>query len=229
MDYFEREERRRRIIGWIMLAGLVLLIAFGCVRNCRKGIVVGMGETFLYQRSETLYSNETSQAVVTRDGETVHCELTLPWLSRSAVIAPTGNRAEGYPEYQVTLDSGSVVTGGLYVFGFYNPDWPSDPLIIGGDMDEIPDHWAAKYIMEAAFGELKTNGSGWLVFFGALIYFVGMLAWLFPDQMHSFGNIKNIMYQNAELTADGVVMVQVGGIVVMILGALMALRLIPGL
>ena len=227
MDYFEREERRRRIIGWMMLAGLVLLIIFGCMRNCRRGITAGVD--FLYRRTDTLYSDGTSHIALGTIGEQVLCEMSLRGYAQSAVITATGNRRDGNPEYQVELENGSVVTGYLTPSGtFYNHDWQLPVIITVGDDYELRDEWVAGCAVKAAFGDEETNGSGWFVFLGALFYGIGMLMWLFPEQTHeltSFG--RRLMYQDASLTADGVVMVQVAGIVVMLLGAALGLRLLP--
>lgn len=237
MACYDREERRRKVIAGVMIAGLVLLIVFGWQRNCRKGIV--LGDMVLYRQSKSLYSSDNAQITVNKEEDSYFCELTTGSESRSAEIVETedvsvgGAFQRGNPVYQVTFDDGTVVTGYRSTYGdFYNPDWPleSHMSVTVGDQIDLSDEMTAQLMMKAAFGDTESNGSGWLVFFGALIYVMGMLGWLFPEQMHEFTNLgKRVMYQDADLTDAGVMLMKMSSIVIMALGIFLALRLFPGI
>ncbi len=130
----------------------------------------------------------------------------------------------------LTFDDGAIIEG----------TWFSDDILL--DKDGLPLGWANGFMSadgnavrvisnealsnvfcKIALGKTEQNGSIGVVLVGGLIYILGALSFLYPEKVHFFGN--RWRYKNAELSDDGIFMEKFGGIIGMVLGAIMVINL----
>ena len=217
----------------LILAGIFLLmIVIGCVRNLRQGIYIF--DEFLVQKSENLYRSGKDEIRLIRAADGTTFELTFNGITKRATLVWSKSTKLFDLEHDyatITFDDGTVVEG----------TWFRDSQLL--DQDRMPISWAmddmisfsgvsemtgfdagglAVLLCRLDHGDTEQNGTLYFVLLGALLYVIGVLNFLYPDMMHFMGS--RWRYRNAELSDDGRLAEQVGGVVCMIVGFLAAIN-----
>ena len=217
----------------LILAGIFLfMIIVGCVRNFREGIYIL--DDFLVQKSEDYFKSGKDEIRLIRASDGTTFELTFNGVTKRATLVWSKSTEFLNVEHDyasVTFDEGVVAEG----------IWFSDSMLMGLDrmplsftMDEkirfsngkkISSFEAAKLaevLCRLDLGDTEKNGDFRLVLMGGLLYVIGALVFLYPDKMHFMGS--RWQYKNAELSDDGRLAEQAGGVVMMIVGFVAAIN-----
>jgi len=217
----------------LILAGIFLfMIIVGCVRNFREGIYIL--DDFLVQKSEDYFKSGKDEIRLIRAADGTTFELTFNGVTKRATLVWSKSTEFLNVEHDyasVTFDEGVVAEG----------IWFSDSMLMGLDrmplsftMDEkirfsngkkISSFEAAKLaevLCRLDLGDTEKNGDFRLVLMGGLLYVIGALVFLYPDKMHFMGS--RWQYKHAELSDDGRLAEQAGGVVMMIVGFVAAIN-----
>ena len=77
--------------------------------------------------------------------------------------------------------------------------------------------------MSVGLGHGTENGSGAFIILAIVVYVIGALTFLYPEKMFFLGS--RWQFKNPELSEDGKMMEQFGGVVLMIVGFVIALNI----
>ena len=217
----------------LILAGIFLfMIIVGCVRNLREGIYIL--DDFLVQKSEDYFKSGKDEIRLIRAADGTTFELTFNGVTKRATLVWSKSTEFLNVEHNfasVTFDEGVVAEG----------IWFSDSMLMGLDgmplsfeMDEkirfsnekksssFEAAKLAEVLCRLDLGDTEKNGDFRLVLMGGLLYVIGALVFLYPDKMHFLGS--RWQYKHAELSDDGRLAEQAGGVVMMIVGFVAAIN-----
>ncbi|MBQ6833417.1 MAG: hypothetical protein IJO55_03240 [Lachnospiraceae bacterium] len=217
----------------LILAGIFLfMIIVGCVRNFREGIYIL--DDFLVQKSEDYFKSGKDEIRLVRASDGTTFELTFNGVTKRATLVWSKSTEFLNVEHDyasVTFDEGVVAEG----------IWFSDSMLMGLDrmplsftMDEkirfsngkksssFEAAKLAEVLCRLDLGDTEKNGDFRLVLMGGLLYVIGALVFLYPDKMHFMGS--RWQYKHAELSDDGRLAEQAGGVVMMIVGFVAAIN-----
>jgi len=215
----------------IMLIVLILLLIPSGFVNLTRGVHMGdyfyTGDRFYMPRdnkndSWTYRAADGYSVLLDWSGDGTFCSVNAGNTNCDVQLDWKGDQA------RLEFDDGTVLegrwTGKDLIDKDGRPLWMNDDEsmihIIVGDEPEPP---LRKYTIACGLcrmdrKELEPFGSGWMLLLGAVIYVLGMLNILYPEQMYFLGN--RWRYRNAELSDAGYMMQFFGGIVLLILGVI---------
>jgi len=217
----------------LILCGIFLvMIVVGCMRNLRQGIYIF--DDFLIQKSKDHFKKGKDEIRLIRAEDGTTFELVFHGAARRATLvwSKSTELFDVEQDYAtVIFDDGTVVEG----------TWFSNDQLLGSDL--MPVSWSvdetihfsggskmtgfdagglAELLCRLDRGDTESNGDFLLVFFGSLIYIIGALTFLYPDKMYFMGS--RWKYKQAELSDDGRLAQQAGGVVMMIVGFVAAIN-----
>lgn len=215
------EKRGDRCILALIIITAVLAAAFSGWRNLRKGIF--LGNDFFYRVEESLYQKNSANYIrsVPEDG------------GAGFVIFLNGK--EQTASLQRQEDFVSITYGdGTVIEAVWNGQWFCDretgypmtfdvAVTFGDEIPEIGKPAISNALCRIVWGDLEPRGSAALILVGGLLYALGAVSFLFPNQAHFF--LRRWAYRQAELSEDGVLAEKIGGVVGMAVGVVVMLGL----
>lgn len=204
----EKRKKQIRLIGVILLA-VVSLLAGGYL-TLRKGVYVG--EDFFYRINGTRYEKNKSNYI----------ERALN--DKFKLISDFGEKTVSVysDEDKITFD----FSDGFSATGLWNGDeftdleglpfgwdnisvWSNEPV-------EISDEAYCQTLCRIYMGKEETISAWYLQAIGVLVYIMGIVIILYPDEAHFF--LEKWRYKEPELSDLGRLLEQIGGLAVVILG-----------
>lgn len=217
-----KEQKGKRWIFIAIIGVAVLAVAFSGWRNLRKGIF--LANDFFYRVDDSLYQNDSINYIRTapKDGG-VGFTILLNGKEQSATLPKKGDLAS------IIYDDGTVIEG------VWNGQWFTDPetglpmefgevtiTVTAGDESFLTPQPGKPAISNAlcriAWSDLEQRGNIALLFIGGILYALGAVSFLFPNEAHFF--LRGWAYKKAELSESGIFMEKIGGILAMAVGAL---------
>lgn len=214
----------------VVLIGIFVVLAIiGCFRNLRTGIFVG--DKFLYERENGYYrSGDNEIRMIKGDGFTsfqiiLHGETRnagLVW-SRSDVL-----HGMEHDYATIKFEDGTVVEGTWFADGML-VDEEGLPLYWGiavfTDMQDrvrVSNEELSEVLCKLDLGMTHKNGSISAIICGSFVYLIGVLVYLYPEEMYFLGS--RWRYKNAELSYDGILMQMFSAVVMMIIAAVVMIN-----
>lgn len=201
------------VVGAVIVAAISLYV--GWYFTLREGVYVG--DDFYYKISEDKFEHDGSNYIEKTTDNTYH-----------VVIDPN--------EKDINMD----VKDNTIAFSFpdgkkYNLNWSGDHLIntsgmpflysyVSGDQSQLPNEEYCKFLSEIYFDKTDTISLWGVSVVGILMYALGMLLLLFPEQMYFLS--RKSMYKNAELSDSGIFIQKLCGAVLMLFGIVLMTGLI---
>lgn len=218
----------------ILILLFVILLVFGLWRNVRRGIYVG--DFFLYRKDASWYKNASDEIRMSREEDRTFFTINYDGEEKSAeLIWNVEEAADSILQDQkyatITFGDGSVVEGkwdnnqfGMLVDEDGLPlEWGEVTVTIAGERPEISDVSWSNALCRMDLGLTEKNGEIWFVVIGAICYILGVLNFLYPEQMYFL--FSRWKYARAELSDVGIAVEKIGAVVVMIMGAVFMMRL----
>lgn len=210
------EKRVDRRVLALIIGIAVLALIFSGWRNLRKGVF--LGNDFFFRTEESLYQRNAvnyirSAATESGTGFTI----ILNGEEHSANLQRDGDFAS------ITFDDGTTFEGAWDGQWFYDKQ-TGLPMEFGGGVtvvvgDQIPSTGKpaiSNALCRIAWGDLEQRGHVSLLLVGSLLYALGAVTFLFPNEAHFF--LRRWAYQNAELSETGLFMEKAGGVAGMVVG-----------
>ncbi|MBQ7795521.1 MAG: hypothetical protein IJ374_03055 [Lachnospiraceae bacterium] len=223
-------QMKKKTVG-IMVGFLALLLVIGCWRNLRPGIFVG--DKFLVKKSEEYFkSGDDEIRMIKGDGFT-NFQIVMDGEEKTAGLVWSRNdRMYGieHDYAEITFSDGTVIAGTWFTNMMLVNDKGTplillnNPIVISINDEVVPisNETLSNVLCRLDLGMIERNGSGAFVVVGALVYVLGAVTILYPETMHFLGS--RWRYRNAELSEDGKMMEQFGGVICMIFGFLVAMN-----
>lgn len=219
MQKMEKMKRMKNGYVIAMLALFLFALAFSGWRNCRRGIFIG--DDFFYKMSDTLYKSGENMISLQKNGDATQYSIQLNGEKQSAVSQWNGDRAT------VTYEDGTVIAGAWNEgsdWGLYGEDGVplaftagnGITITVGDEAVPIGKTALANALCRIDRKETESRGSLGATAAGAVLYLIGALIFLYPNEAHFL--FRKWAYQQAELSDAGLFMEKSGGIVVMIAG-----------
>ena len=236
MGYCTNEEQKLKKQAILLSAILGVLLVLGLWINLRQGVYVG--EDFLARKSEYLYQKGSNAIEMVKQSESAQFQTSFGGVEESAVM--TWTEADSpYGKYWVTVtfDDGEVREGiwgqGGELIGDSGMSLRMEGMFFGDETISITFETSQDYGMsqtpkvgkltlaetfcKIVFEEYTRAGSVGLVLIGAVMYIVGALGFLFPEEMHFL--FDRWRYYQPELSDAGIWWEKCGAVGVMVLGA----------
>lgn len=87
-------------------------------------------------------------------------------------------------------------------------------ITINGQESPMSRYAMAATLTRMAFGAVEHRGSFWLSLMGAILYLLGAVTFLYPEQAHFF--LSRWQYEHAELSDAGILAERIGAVVAMV-------------
>jgi len=206
----------------ILIAGVAILAAvFSGWRNLRKGFF--LGNDFFYRVDDSLYQKNSMNYIRTApEDDSIGFTIFLNGKEQSATLQKQGDMVS------ITYDDGTVIKG------IWNGQWFSDaetglPMEFGEDTVivtagnepfstlQLGKPAISNALCRIAWSDLEQRGDIFLLLIGGLLYALGAVSFLCPNEAHFF--LRRWAYQKAELSESGILMEKIGGILAMAVGA----------
>lgn len=199
----------------ILILTLILLV-LACPAvwlNVRRGVSVG--DVMLYEKERgALYKNRENSVSLQRMPDSTAFDIRLKSESLTVRLVWQGDQAT------FTFDDGTVISG-IWT-GAYLRDEEGLPISLrdgititfNGQETTIGKNALCEDLCRMDRSLSEPYGHIGLVLAGALLYTLGAATLLFPEEMHFFGS--RWKYAHAELSDDGRMMQQLGGVVGML-------------
>lgn len=195
-----------------VLVAIVSLLS-GWYYTLRKGVYVG--DDFYYKVSDMKYKKDQSNyierisdsdfALVSDTGEKT---VSLKFHNDLATFDfSDGKSVEGY------FDD---ATGNLRDKEGMPIGWDSIQILVGDEPKKISDRTYCVPLFQIYFNKGETRGSWYLQILGIILYILGIITVLYPNEIHFF--LSSWKYDYPELSESGLLMERIGGIVECLIG-----------
>lgn len=236
MSYCTNEEKKLKKQAILLSVILGVLLVLGLWVNLRQGVYVG--EDFLARKNEVLYQKGSNTIKMVKQSESAQFETSFGGVKESAVMTWTETDSP-YGKYRVTVtfNDGEVREGiwgrdgelmgdsgmSLWMEGMFFSD---EPITITYESSQnygmsqspkVGKLTLANTFCKIVFEENVRAGAVGLVLIGAVMYIVGALGFLFPEQMHFLFN--RWRYYQPELSDAGIWWEKAGAVCLMCVGA----------
>lgn len=210
----EKMKKNKSVI--VLLALFVIALAFSGWRNFRKGVYIG--DDFFYKKGETLYQNGENTISFQRSGGVTQFTVFMNGEQQTAEMKWDGDHAA------ITYGDGAVVKGswdGQRLLGedgiplIYSLD--EITVTIGNEIVPVGKGTLSNVLCRLDRNETENRGFGMMIAVGTILYLIGALTFLFPNESHFF--LRRWAYRETELSEEGLLAEKIGGIVAMIAGA----------
>lgn len=242
-NYDTNEEQKLKRQAIVLSVILGVLVVLGLWINLRQGVSVG--EDFLHRKSEVLYRKGKDTVEMVKQPESARVEAFLDGEKYSAVMTWSETDSP-YGKYQVrvTFSDGEVKEGiwgrdgellgtsgmALWMEGLVSGDATIKIVAVNGEpyvgnqSRRIGNLTLANAFCQIAFEEPIRAGHAGLVLIGAIMYIVGALGFLFPEEMYFL--FSRWRYYQPELSDAGIWWEKAGAVCAMVVGAVFMLGLI---
>ncbi|MCM1189173.1 MAG: hypothetical protein NC541_07720 [bacterium] len=208
------EDRKRKIlkIGAVLIAVISLLT--GGYFTLRKGIY--LNNDFFRRVSQTRYEHNRSNYIeLTSDGD---------FRIVSDAGERTGNLSSDDSSLHITFSDGTTLTGIWDGEHLTSPnglpwEWGIVTISVNNEPTEISDAAYSQALAKIRFGAYESISAWPVPVLGLLIYFFGVMGFLYPNKMHFL--FRRWMYDNAELSESGIFLEKTGAALAAFLGVLM--------
>lgn len=210
------EKRVDRRVLALIVGIAVLALIFSGWRNLRKGIY--LGNDFFFRAEQTLYRRNAVNSIraLPTEGGTDFV-ITLNGEEQSANLQRDGDLVS------IAFEDGTVFEGAWNGQWFYDRQTglPMEfgegvTVVVGNQIPPIGKPAISNALCRIAWGDLEQRGHVSLLIVGGLLYALGAVTFLFPNEAHFF--LRRWAYQNAELSETGLFMEKAGGVVGMVVG-----------
>lgn len=191
----------------ILALVLLCLLPLSLWLNLRTGVYAG--DHFLPRKGPGQFGGVTMTA---QDGawrftgtvgqETVDALLTAEG-DRITVDLGDGEPLTGAWDGQHLLDESGLPLGVGEVI-----------IVVNGQESPMSRYAMAATLTRMAFGAVEQRGSFWLALMGAVLYLLGAVTFLYPEQAHFF--LSRWQYEHAELSDAGILAERIGAVVAMV-------------
>lgn len=205
------ESRKKQILLIAAAVAAIISLLAGWYFTLRKGVYVG--EKFFYKISTTRYEQNDSNYI-----EQVSD-------SGFEIVSDTGKKTVSVKVERNSLifafSDGTSLTG--VWDGVYLTD--SEGLPVGWDMVQISVNEKPIEVSNATYcqalcriyyGKEETISKWYIQVVGILIYLLGIVSVLYPDEVHFF--LIKWKYNNPELSETGRLLEQIGGVMISVMG-----------
>ena len=190
----------------ILALTLLCLLPLSLWLNLRTGVYAG--DRFLPRKGSGQFGNVTMTA---QDGA---------WRFTGAVGQETVDALLTAEGDRVTVEWGDG--------GFLTGAWDGERLLdenglplgvgeviitINGQSSPMSRYAMAAALTRMAFGAVEHQGSVWMALLGAVLYILGAVTYLYPEQAHFF--LSRWQYEHAELSDAGILAERAGAVVAM--------------
>lgn len=207
----ENTKKKLLLMGAVLIAVVSLLA--GWYFTLRKGIYVG--DEFYYKVSDRKYKkNQTNYierisdndfALVSDTGEKT---VSLKFHNDLATFDfSDGKSYEGYFDEatETFRDKEGMIIG-----------WDSIQIVGGNEPKRISDRTYCAPLFKIYFDEVETRGIWYFQVLGIILYVLGIITVLYPNEVHFF--LISWKYDYPELSESGLLMERIGGIVECLIG-----------
>ena len=201
----------------LLLIGAVLIAVFslltGWYFTLRKGVYVGDDfynkvSDMKYQKNESNYIERISDSEFKLMSDTGERTVSLQFNNNLATFDfSDGKSYEGYfDEVTETFrDKEGMIIG-----------WDSIQIVGGDEPKEISDRSYCVPLFQIYFDEGETRGCWYLQVLGIILYILGIITVLYPNEVHFF--LTSWKYDYPELSESGLLMERIGGIIECLIG-----------
>lgn len=205
MDALKKIALKWKVIAVVVAVASVLC---GWYFTLRVGMFVG--DTFYYRISGGRLARNSHEYIL-KTGEDTYF-LVSDFGEKSVEVTQNGN------DYLFTFSDGENVSGTWNgVFLDDGSDFPFEITVsVNNEPVKISNRTYATAIVHWREGEVELIGSWILLAAGLVIYLLGLASMWFPEEMHFL--FSRWQYANAELSAEGKLAEQFGGLVLCGLG-----------
>lgn len=199
----------------VLLALFVIALAFSGWRNFRKGVYIG--DDFFYKNGETLYQSGENTISIQKSGGVTQFTVWINGEQQTADVEWSGDYAA------ITYGDGNVVAGswdGQRLLGedgiplIYSLD--EITVTIGNEIAPVGKGTLSNALCKIDRNETENRGFGLMLVVGVILYLIGALTFLYPNESHFF--LRRWAYWEAELSEEGLWAEKIGGIIAMIAG-----------
>lgn len=206
----EGNKKRKMLLTGVVLIAIISLAA-GWYFTLRKGIYVG--ENFFYRLRDTRYEqNKSNYIELLSDGDFKIVsdteEKNVSLHSKADVLEfsfADGTSLKGVWDGETLTDSEGFPIG-----------WDEIQVSINGEPAEVSNATYCQSLCRIYFGKEETISVWYMQGLGLLVYILGIVSILYPDEAHFF--LSRWRYHNPELSETGRLMEQIGGVMLSVLG-----------
>lgn len=213
-------DQKQKIRKWctiiILAAVFSVFLISSSWKNFRKGVYIG--DQFFYKISDTLYRNGSSDDIkLQNSGDETEFALLLDGKPQTVQMQWSGDSVE------ILYEDGTVINGrwdGRHICDedgapvVYN--WNELAQIRGGEYARNEKGTVSIALCKISQEETEMRGSIWGTIAGVIIYLIGSLTVLFPNEVYFF--LSRWAYKEPELSAAGMFVQRLCGVVIMIVG-----------
>lgn len=218
------EYRINRRILVLIIGTAVLAAAFSGWRNLRKGVF--LGNDFFYRVEDSFYQKNPVNYIRSEpENDSISFIISLNGKEQAASLIRQGDSVS------IAYDDGTVIEG------IWNGQWFSDKetglpmafspdnitVTVGNQPSQPGKPAISNALCRIVWGDLEQKGSIALLWIGGLLYTLGAVTFLFPNEAHFF--LRKWAYRNAELSESGLLMEKAGGVIAMAVGVVVMLGL----
>lgn len=209
---------------------MVLMIVLGGWRNLRPGIEVG--DEFFVQKSAEYYKKGNDEIRLIKGDGFTDFQMVIDGTPRNANLVWSKRNL-----FDVEYDYAEIKFEDATIEGYWFEsnmlvDNKGVPLIyrsypisvtVNGEKVPISNVALSNILCRLDLGMVQKNGSGAFIILAIVVYVIGALTFLYPEKMFFLGS--RWQFKNPELSEDGKMMEQFGGVVLMIVGFVIALNI----
>ena len=213
----------------LVLTGIfVVLVIIGCFRNLRTGIPVG--DKFLIEREEGYYKSGDNEIRMIKGEGFTNFQIVFHEESMNAALEWSEKKALFGAEHDyaiIRFENGTVVEGTWFADTLVHDDgfpmdWGLTVYTDSQDRVRVSDEALSNVLCKLDLGMTTNNGSVWAIICGGLIYLIGALVWLYPEEMYFLGS--RWRYNKAELSDDGIMMQRFSAILMLVMAAFLMIN-----
>lgn len=207
------DSKRKKILLWAAVAVALFSLLTGWYFTLRKGVYAGGdfyykvdGATYRHNAFNYItFTSDHAFRIVTDGGEL------------------TGEMQTDQDEVEFSFSDGTHVSG-QWNGMFFDSGSVSDFIRIEvGQTDNGPAKPTGRAFTDALYriysGQLETISQAGVSFFGLLIYILGIVNILYPEEIHFLFN--RWRYRSPELSDEGILVESIGGAVICVMGVIM--------
>ena len=207
----ENTKKKLLLMGAVLIAVVSLLA--GWYFTLRKGVYVGDDfyykvSDMKYQKNESNYIERISDSEFKLMADSGEKTVSLQFHNDLATFNFSGGKSyEGYFDEatETFRNKEGMIIG-----------WDSIQIVGGDEPKKVSDRTYCEPLLRIYFDKDETRGSWYLQILGIILYILGIITVLYPNEVHFF--LNSWKYDYPELSESGLLMERVGGIVECLIG-----------
>ena len=207
----ENTKKQLFLMGAVLIAVVSLLA--GWYFTLRKGVYVGDDfyykvSDMKYQKNQSNYIERISDSEFKLVSDTGEKTVSLQFHNDLATFDfPDGKPYEGYFDEatETFRDKEGMIIG-----------WDSIQIVGGDEPKKISDRTYCVPLFQIYFNKGETRGIWYLQVLGIILYILGIVTVLYPNEVHFF--LTRWKYDYPELSESGLLMERIGGVIESLIG-----------